>query len=74
MNVNIGKAIALLLQKNTAKQRKNAVMEALEWVGLTEHANKKPDKLSGGESQVGEEKCRCRCYCDSLRHVCLSYW
>ena len=26
-------------------------MEALEWVGLTEHANKKPDKLSGGESQ-----------------------
>lgn len=42
---------ALLLQKNTAKQRKNAVMEALEWVGLTEHANKKPDKLSGGESQ-----------------------
>ena len=25
-------------------------MEALELVGLTEHANK-PDKLSGGESQ-----------------------
>ena len=42
---------ALLLQKNTSKQRKNAVMKALEWVGLTEHANKKPDKLSGGESQ-----------------------
>ena len=40
-----------LLPKKIAKQRKNAVMEALEWVGLTEHANKKPDKLSGGESQ-----------------------
>tara|TARA_Y100000768_G_C23953261_1_gene671372 strand:+ start:489 stop:1187 length:699 start_codon:yes stop_codon:yes gene_type:complete len=42
---------ALLLQKNSANDRKNAVMKSLEWVGLTDHANKRPDKLSGGESQ-----------------------
>ena len=42
---------ALLLQKNTALERKKAVFEALEWVGLSEQANKRPDKLSGGESQ-----------------------
>ena len=27
------------------------VLEALEWVGLQDHKDKKPDKLSGGESQ-----------------------
>ena len=42
---------ALLLQKNSVEQRRKAVYEALEWVGLQDHANKKPDKLSGGESQ-----------------------
>ena len=42
---------ALLLQKNSAQERKKAVYEALEWVGLTQHAQKRPDKLSGGESQ-----------------------
>ncbi|MCR9062705.1 MAG: ABC transporter ATP-binding protein [Cytophagales bacterium] len=42
---------ALLLQKKTASERKKAVMEALEWVGLTSMANKKPAKLSGGEGQ-----------------------
>jgi putative ABC transport system ATP-binding protein len=42
---------ALLLQKHTTQERKKAVMETLEWVGLSDHANKKPDKLSGGESQ-----------------------
>ncbi len=42
---------ALLLQNNSAKQRKEAVMRALKWVGLTDHAGKRPDKLSGGESQ-----------------------
>ena len=36
---------------NSIKEREKAVMEALDWVGLTSHANKKPDKLSGGESQ-----------------------
>lgn len=42
---------ALLLQNRTAAERKKAVMEALEWVGLADMANKKPDKLSGGEGQ-----------------------
>lgn len=42
---------ALLLQKRTAEERKKAVMDALEWVGLADMANKKPSKLSGGEGQ-----------------------
>jgi len=42
---------ALLLQKRSATERKKAVMEALEWVGLEKMANKKPSKLSGGEGQ-----------------------
>lgn len=42
---------ALVLQKRSATERKKAVMEALEWVGLANMANKKPSKLSGGEGQ-----------------------
>lgn len=42
---------ALLLQNRSAEERKKAVMEALDWVGLADMANKKPDKLSGGEGQ-----------------------
>ncbi len=42
---------ALLLQDYTKAQRKKAVMEALDWVGLASMANKKPSKLSGGEGQ-----------------------
>lgn len=42
---------ALLLQKIGAAERKKAVMEALEWVGLQDMADKKPDKISGGEGQ-----------------------
>lgn len=42
---------ALLLQNKTAQERKKAVMEALEWVGLEDMIDKKPDKLSGGEGQ-----------------------
>jgi putative ABC transport system ATP-binding protein len=42
---------SLLLQDMEASKRKKAVMEALEWVGLTDKANSKPSKLSGGESQ-----------------------
>ena len=42
---------ALLLQKKSALERKKAVMKALEWVGLEYQADKRPDKLSGGESQ-----------------------
>ncbi len=42
---------ALLLQHKSASERKKAVMEALEWVGLTDKAKSKPAMLSGGESQ-----------------------
>ncbi|MFA5668615.1 MAG: ABC transporter ATP-binding protein [Balneolaceae bacterium] len=42
---------ALLLQNIEASKRKKAVMEALEWVGLVDKKDSKPDKLSGGESQ-----------------------
>lgn len=42
---------ALLLQNKSATERKKAVMEALEWVGIAGLANKKPSKLSGGEGQ-----------------------
>jgi ABC-type antimicrobial peptide transport system, ATPase component len=42
---------ALLLQKMTASERRKAVMESLEWVGLTEKAKSRPNMLSGGECQ-----------------------
>lgn len=42
---------ALLLQNKTESERKKAVMEALDWVGLTRLKDKRPDKLSGGEGQ-----------------------
>ena len=42
---------ALLLQDIPKAQRKKMVMEALDWVGLSSMANKKTDKLSGGEGQ-----------------------
>jgi putative ABC transport system ATP-binding protein len=42
---------ALLLQKKSASERKKAVMEALDWVGLTDKVGSKPTQLSGGESQ-----------------------
>ncbi|WP_339925210.1 ABC transporter ATP-binding protein [uncultured Cyclobacterium sp.] len=42
---------ALLLQDVGKEERKKAVMDALEWVGLESMANKRPDKLSGGEGQ-----------------------
>ena len=42
---------ALILQHRSAAERKKAVMEALEWVGIASMAKKKPSKLSGGEGQ-----------------------
>ncbi|HOV11337.1 MAG TPA: ABC transporter ATP-binding protein [Bacteroidales bacterium] len=42
---------ALLLQRKNATQRKKAVMEALEWVGLTDKERSRPAQLSGGECQ-----------------------
>jgi len=42
---------ALLLQNMSGSQRKKAVMDALEWVGLTDKVRSKPSMLSGGECQ-----------------------
>lgn len=41
----------LLLLKQSASERHRAVMEALEWVGLTDKIKSRPKQLSGGESQ-----------------------
>jgi putative ABC transport system ATP-binding protein len=40
----------LLLKMNSAERRK-AVLEALEWVGLTDKIKSRPGELSGGECQ-----------------------
>jgi putative ABC transport system ATP-binding protein len=41
----------LLLLKFNASERRKMVMDALEWVGLTDKVKQKPPQLSGGESQ-----------------------
>jgi putative ABC transport system ATP-binding protein len=41
----------LLLLGMEEKERKKAVMEALDWVGLTDKVDSRPAQLSGGESQ-----------------------
>ncbi len=41
----------LLLLKMTASERRSAVMQALEWVGLLDKINSRPAQLSGGEAQ-----------------------
>ncbi|MBD0402298.1 ABC transporter ATP-binding protein [Flammeovirga sp. EKP202] len=41
----------LLLQKKSKAERKHAVMQALDWVGLSDIANKKPSQISGGQAQ-----------------------
>ncbi len=41
----------LLLLKYTESERKKMVMDALEWVGLTDKVKSKPPQLSGGECQ-----------------------
>ncbi len=41
----------LLLLKKSASERKKAVLDALEWVGLLDKIKSKPKQLSGGESQ-----------------------
>ena len=50
-NVYENVEFALLLQNIPKVQRQKMVMEALDWVGLASMADKKPDKLSGGEGQ-----------------------
>jgi putative ABC transport system ATP-binding protein len=41
----------LLLMKHSSSERKKMVMDALEWVGLTDKVRSKPPQLSGGECQ-----------------------
>lgn len=41
----------LLLLKMSAAERRKAVLDAIEWVGLTAKLKSKPAQLSGGESQ-----------------------
>jgi putative ABC transport system ATP-binding protein len=41
----------LLLLNYNSSERKKMVMNALEWVGLTDKINSKPPQLSGGECQ-----------------------
>src|SRR4030042_5203389 len=41
----------LLLLKMNATERKKAVLDALEWVGITDKIKSKPAQLSGGECQ-----------------------
>lgn len=41
----------LLLLKYSSVVRRKMVMDALEWVGLTDKTNQKPSQLSGGECQ-----------------------
>ncbi len=41
----------LLLLSLPTSERKRMVMDALEWVGLTDKVNSKPPQLSGGECQ-----------------------
>lgn len=41
----------LILLKMSAAERKKAVLDALEWVGLTDKIKSRPSQLSGGECQ-----------------------
>ncbi|MEE8341065.1 MAG: ABC transporter ATP-binding protein [Candidatus Neomarinimicrobiota bacterium] len=43
--------LPLLLQNFSANERKNAIMQSLEWVGLTDKIKSRPAQLSGGECQ-----------------------
>jgi putative ABC transport system ATP-binding protein len=50
-NVYENVEFTLLLQNQSAEKRRKAVMESLEWVGLTDKVKSKPAMLSGGECQ-----------------------
>jgi putative ABC transport system ATP-binding protein len=41
----------LLLLRYSSRERRKMVMDALEWVGLTDKVRSKPPQLSGGECQ-----------------------
>jgi putative ABC transport system ATP-binding protein len=50
-NVYENVELPLLLLKMSTEERKKAVMEALEWVGLTDKLKSRPNQLSGGQGQ-----------------------
>jgi len=50
-NVYENAEFPLLLLPMTAGERKKAVLEALEWVGLSDKVKSRPAQLSGGECQ-----------------------
>lgn len=50
-NVYENVEFALLLQNMSASARRKAVLDALEWVDLTDKIKSKPNMLSGGECQ-----------------------
>lgn len=41
----------LLIMRMSEKERKKKVMDALEWLGMTDKVDSRPAQLSGGESQ-----------------------
>lgn len=43
--------LPLLLQHKSASERKKAIMQSLEWLGLTDKIKSRPAQLSGGECQ-----------------------
>jgi putative ABC transport system ATP-binding protein len=43
--------VPLLLQKREKNERKRLVMQALEWLGMTDKVDSRPAQLSGGECQ-----------------------
>jgi putative ABC transport system ATP-binding protein len=43
--------LPLLLQNISASERKKAIMQSLEWLGLTDKIKSRPAQLSGGECQ-----------------------
>lgn len=43
--------LPLLLNRMSASERKKAVIDALDWVGLSRKVKSRPAQLSGGESQ-----------------------
>ncbi|MBU2513095.1 ABC transporter ATP-binding protein [bacterium] len=43
--------LPLILLKMSSRDKKKAIMESLEWVGLTDKKDSKPSQLSGGQCQ-----------------------
>lgn len=43
--------LPLLLQNKSASERKKAILQSLEWLGLTDKIKSRPAQLSGGECQ-----------------------